>query len=122
MVDFLFLIINIIIKGVSYIKTLSKIKRGAKMTNTICDNVTRQLYRGKCKITSIIIDCDGVDGTVNIYDGDSTKGEKRIKCGAILDTSFSPNLGAGIYFDKGIHVVVNANTTNYTITIAGKDE
>jgi hypothetical protein len=92
------------------------------MLQTICDNKTQIVYIGECKIKSIVVYSDGADGDVTIYNGSSLKEVLKLKVGSVSNTSVLGNFGDGIVCDRGVYVVVNADTTYYTIILAAKDE
>jgi len=117
MIEIIEFVLNIIIRVVSCIKILPLKKRGKKMTQTVCDNVSDSIYKGPCKLLGIIVDSDGANGDVTLYDGEGVTATKKIKCRSLSDYSFSPNIGSGIFFDKGIYILVNASTTTYTLII-----
>jgi hypothetical protein len=92
------------------------------MLQTVCDNKTQVLYIGACKVKSITIYSDGADGDVTLYNGSSLKEIIKLKIGSLSNSSATGYFGDGIFFDRGIYVVVNASTTYYSVIFSVKDE
>lgn len=92
------------------------------MLQVICDNVSQCIHKGSGRIIAIIVDADGANGNIIIYDGESTKGKKIIVCRALSNCSFSPYIPFGLGYDHGLYVGVNASTTTYTIILSNNRE
>lgn len=73
-----------------------------------------------CRSPAILIDVtisgDGANGDCDVYDGENTFGEKKAHLEVLSGTSFSFKPPCGVRINNGIYVVVNAATTNVTIT------
>ncbi len=76
---------------------------------------SRVLTRGPSLIVGISVCGGGADAAVNVYDGDSDKGKRKIAVYAANKSTESPKIQDGIKCEQGIYVALNATTDLTTV-------
>lgn len=74
-------------------------------------NLTGTIFKGSCLVYAIVVNADGADAQVDIYDGMNTSGEHKFRINTLSNTDRPIMLTVPTDFDYGIHIVVNAATT-----------
>ena len=73
-----------------------------------------------CKSPAILIDVtisgDGANGDCDVYDGENTFGDKKAHLEVLSGTSCSWKPTCGVRINNGIYIVVNASTTNVSVS------
>lgn len=73
------------------------------------------VHTGPCRVYSVNVAGDGVNGDAQLYDGQGTGGAQKLHIEALSGTSHQWRSAKGVYFDKGIYLVANATTTKVSI-------
>ena len=85
---------------------------------TVCLNVSGRVSGGPCLLTGASVTGVGAAAKSILYDGVDLGGEKKLHLYAGLDLSFSPNIGQGILFERGVYLAVGAATDFVTLSIS----
>ena len=84
--------------------------RFADLTTT-----SRVLYKGRCKVHSILVAGDGANGDSQVFDGENSDGDEKFHIEALSGTTALWLSSEGVNFMKGIYIAVNAATTHVTV-------
>lgn len=85
------------------------------LPRTVSKSVSRCIYKGPALITGLSVSGTAATPDAQVLDGENSNGEIKIDLRVIQDESFSPNLGEGIFCERGIYVAVDASTTLLTV-------
>jgi len=78
-------------------------------------NASKIIHKGPCLITGFMVAGVGADGTVDLYDGESAKGEHKSTVVVLNGTTFFWTMVHPVDFDNGIYIAVHQATTYVTI-------
>jgi len=82
----------------------------------VVEAITSQVIcLNKCQITDVFIYANGADATISLYDGENTKGVKKITLFAKDGYSNNISPSGDWIFERGCYVEVNATTTEVVI-------
>jgi hypothetical protein len=78
--------------------------------------VSQTIHIGPCRLQSVTLSGDAANADCDIHDGDNASAEKKLHLEAPSGETalFAPS--RGVKMNYGIHVVVNAATSNCTVT------
>jgi hypothetical protein len=76
------------------------------------------VYVGRCLLVYARIKSAVSTGTLDIYDGVSTGGVKKLALASVLDTCDETSPPFGIIFEQGVYLDVGGGLTDWTVGIS----
>ena len=84
-------------------------------------NHSQRICIAQGRVDAIVISSNGAEAVVELFDGMTDHGFRMLYIYQKDQTPFSPNLGKGLYFRRGLYIKINAITTFVTITTTVMD-
>jgi hypothetical protein len=75
------------------------------------------VHKGPCLVMAVSVCANGANATVNLYDGVSTGGERKLTIAVTNGLTLSPVIVSGIEFKTGLYVTLGAATDLTTISL-----